>query len=189
MVEDEEPAASGAFDSVVGRVEAQLARGRPSGAVEAPEREVVPDRPGVRGRGFRAGVMLGVLCSIIVVQLWLSLALARLAANRPDPPSVSKWVDVVSSGAWRWGMLAMMLLLAGSAYKLSGRGKRWPMVSALVTTLVVLGLTAYAVSYRVNELTSGNRIVPSGSMWTIGFNEIRPSDRPRSSPNRSDTKA
>jgi hypothetical protein len=155
MVEDEDPGpASGAFDSVVGRVEAQLARGRPSGPVEAPEPQVVPDR-GVRARGFRAGVLLGVLGSVVVVQLWLSLALAQLASNRPEPPSVSRWVDVVSTGAWRWGMFAMLLLLSGSAYSLSRRGKRWPLVSALVTALVVLGLTAYAVSYRVNELTGG----------------------------------
>ncbi len=41
----------------------------------------------------------------------------------------------------------------------------------------------------VNELTSGNRTVPIGSMCTIGFSEMRPSERPRSSPNLSETYA
>lgn len=155
MVDDDEPAsaASSAFDSVVGRVEAQLSRGRPSGPVEAPEPQVVANRTAPDVRGFRTGVVLGLLAAAIVVDLWLSIAMGRLATNLPAP-SASRWVAVVATGAWRWGMLGLLVLLSASAYTLFRRGKRWPLVSAVITAAIVVGLTAYAVSYRVNEVTA-----------------------------------
>jgi hypothetical protein len=162
MVDEDEPAAaaSSAFDSVVGRVEAQLSRGRPSGPVEAPPAQIVADRVARESRGLRTGILIGVLGFAILVDVWLSIAMGRLAANVPEP-SASRWVEVVATPAWRWGMLAMLGLLSGSAYMLTRRGKRWPLISATVTALIIVALTAYAVSYRVNELTRGD------SGWTM----------------------
>lgn len=123
-------------------------------AVEAPEApDVVAQRLQHGARDYRTGVIVGLTAFAIVVEVWLAIALGRLAEFASSTPSGSAVVGMVSAARWRWGAVIGLSALAIVGHVAAGRGKRWPVAVAAAITAVVVGLTAYAISYRVNELT------------------------------------
>jgi hypothetical protein len=123
-------------------------------AIEAPEApDVSAQRLQIGARDYRTGVVVGVTAFAIAVEVWLAVALGRLTEFAASAPSRSAMVNTVTAPWWRWGAVIGLSALAFIGHVAAGRGKKWPIAVAATLTAVVVGLTAYAISYRVNELT------------------------------------
>lgn len=123
-------------------------------AIEAPEApDVSAQRLQIGARDYRTGVIVGVTAFAIAVEVWLAVAIGRLAEFAASAPSRSAMVNTVFAPWWRWGAVLALSALAVIGHVAAGRGKRWPIAIAAALTAIVVGMTAYAISYRVNELT------------------------------------
>lgn len=155
------PAGSGGFDSVVGRMEAQLARGRPSGAVEAPDRGPVSARvasasassAAPSGRGFVAGIGFGIAGLATAVQLWLAYELAPLQQMFREfgatPPAISR---IVVSAGWRYGTVVALIVLISAAHWIAPR-RRWPLVAVAVLAVAIVMITYVAARLPFSALS------------------------------------
>jgi hypothetical protein len=157
--DDPDPSTSTPFDSVVGRVEAQLARGRPSGALDPPSPAPVAIVRRGRGDGARdyaTGIAIGIAVVGVLLQIWVGYEVAtyrttwEMFAPESLRPSAA---GVVASTAWRYGAPVVLAGLVGLAHVLAGRGRRWPAlviavvaVAAPVTTLYVARAPFHAVA-------------------------------------------
>ena len=146
MPEEESELEPTPFDSVVGREEARLARGRPSGAVEAPA-------PAASGRAARvaplaaakpdfvAGVFAGIAATAGLVQLWLGFHVAPLRevyAALEGPPMLPTRVAI--SSAWHAISVLVVAGLVAGGY-VASRGRRWPMIVVAVVALAIVAFT------------------------------------------------
>jgi hypothetical protein len=122
--------------------------------VEAPEPEVVARRTAWNPREFRAGVVVGSLWCVVVLHCWLEIALFAMNGQRGGSWSGSAIASL--AGGKGWATLTTVLLVACPviARVSARRGARWPVYAAVAVALIVLALSAYAISYRVNELTA-----------------------------------
>jgi hypothetical protein len=150
MVDDDggEPAAATQFDSVVGRMEAHLAQGRPSGAVEAPPAGVQSARISSASgeRDFVAGLCTGIAVLATAMHLWLAYELTplqQLYREVPDSPTISRFA--ISAG-WRYGSFGALVILILFAYALAPR-RRWPLV-----VVAILAVSALAFTHVVSRL-------------------------------------
>jgi hypothetical protein len=164
---DDEPepgaGASTPFDSVVGRMEAQLARGRPSGAIDPPAggpAAVARRGRGAAGaRGYVTGIAIGVAIAGVLVQCWLA---HRLAAFDLDPgwtfytPGSFEPPFVVRTG-WRIGAPVVLAGLVVLAHVLTGRGKRWPAIVVAVVALATPALSIYLAEKPFHTLAGNIR--------------------------------
>jgi MFS family permease len=148
MAEDDPEAGAGPHDSIVGRVEARLASGHAQGPVESPADYRVAVG---KGTGYAAGIAVGVAGLAVIGNAWLGVWASHLGTW----PSRGKLWALASSSAWRWGTLVGLVLLVGLAHLLARRGRRWAPFVAAAACLLVVGVSAYAVGYRVDELTGG----------------------------------
>lgn len=133
-------------------MEAQLARGRPSGAVEAPDRGQVSARVSSASasasanndRGFVAGVGAGVAGLATAIQLWLAYELAPLqqtyAEFQATPPLISR---IAVSAGWRYGTVAGLIVLISAAHW-AARRRRWPLIAVAVVAIAIVLITYVA---------------------------------------------
>ena len=156
---DEDQAEPAAFDSVVGRVEAQLASGRPSGAVEAPTpassaRTKIPP-PATARPDFVAGVGAGIAGAAALIQLWLSFHLAPLVTmyNALEyPPSLGTRIAI--SPIWHLASIAVIGALAIAGYR-GSRRRRWPLLVVAGVAIAIVAATYLLATMPITEL-AGN---------------------------------
>jgi hypothetical protein len=155
--DDQDPGASASspFDSVVGRVEAQLARGRPSGAVDPPEpppAAAVPRGRAAGARDYVTGIAIGVAIVGVLLQVWLARELAMYDATWTLYTPDSMKPPFVVGTAWRFGAPLALAALVVLAHVLAGRGKRWPALVVAVLALATPAASLYLARAPFTEL-------------------------------------
>jgi hypothetical protein len=155
-----EPGASRSapFDSVVGRMEAQLARGRPSGAVEAPRPATQPARIASPSadRDFVAGLCTGIAALATAMHLWLAYELSPLEQMYRDLPSTSQIADFAISAGWRYGSFGTLVALILVAYAQAPR-RRWPLILVAIVAVSTLAFTYVVARLPVFDLAGSIR--------------------------------
>jgi hypothetical protein len=83
MTDDETESGTSAMDSLVGRMEADLARGRPQAPVEPPPSVSSSKRTARRASdgSFAAGACAGVAACAVLLQIWLAFELGDASAH------------------------------------------------------------------------------------------------------------
>ena len=155
--DDQDPGASASspFDSVVGRVEAQLSRGRPIGAIDPPAPApvtVTARRRAVGSRDYLTGIAIGVAIVGVLLQCWLARELAAYDLGWTFYTPESMKPPFVVGTAWRIGAPLALAALVVIAHVLAGRGRRWPAIVVAVLALATPAASLYLARAPFSEI-------------------------------------